>query len=140
MKSGRGTKLALLGAGALLSASVLGGCGTFRAERQGKQLGNAICDLKTADKGEVQKAADKVQREMDDVSRIVGRPVQQDVSDINNNLSDLRTHVVNGNSLLVRQDVNAIKRNTAAVGRTLNGKAKAAYDGIQEGLGACDYP
>ena len=27
----------------------------------------------------------------------------------------------------------------AAVGRTLQGKAKAAYDGVHEGLGGCDY-
>ena len=37
------------------------------------------------------------------------------------------------------QDISAIQRNLNAVARTLSGKGKAAYDGIQEGLGGCDY-
>ena len=139
MHTTRKTRLALFGAGVALTAGLLGGCGTFRAERQGKQVGDAICDLKTAGSGDVQQAVDKVQREMKDLDRIVGRPVQEDVKDINNNLGDLRSHVADGNKLLAQQDVSAIQRNFQAVGRTLTGKGKAAYDGVQEGLGGCDY-
>jgi len=136
---GRKWKLVALGVGLCLAAGLLGGCGTFRAERQGKQVGDAICNLKHSGSGDVQRAADKVVRQVNDLQRIVGRPVQEDVRDINNNLGDLRTHVVNGNSALVQQDIAVIQRNFQAVARTLTGKGKAAYDGVQEGLGGCDY-
>ena len=129
----------MVAAAALLAFGLLSGCGTFRAERQGKQAGDAICDLKSASAGDVQRAADKVQREINDLQRIVGRPVDADVNDIKNNLSDLRTHVQQGNQNLAQQDIAAIERNFQAVGRTLTGKGKAAYDGVQEGLGGCDY-
>jgi len=138
MTIGRKTKAVSIGVGICLAVGLLGACGTFRSERQGKQVGDAICDMKQADSGDIQNAADKVQRQMNDLQRIVGRPVQEDVSDIQGNLTDLRTHVLNGNNALIQQDIAVIQRNFNAVARTLSGKGKAAYDGIQEGLGGCD--
>jgi hypothetical protein len=134
--SGRRVVLAV---GGLIAVGLLTGCGTFRAERQGKQLGDAICDMESASANDLQNAADKVQREMNDLQRIVGRPVNEDVKDITNNLSDLRTHVQQGNHALARQDIAVIERNFQAVDHTLSGKGQAAYDGVQEGLGGCDY-
>ena len=131
-------KLATVAGVFAVAALVLGGCGTYRAERQGKQVGDAICNLKGSSSGDIQRAADKVQREMNDLQRWVGRPVQEDASDIRENLSDLRTHVLDGNDALVRQDIAVIQRNFEAVARTLSGRGKAAYDGIQEGLGGCN--
>jgi hypothetical protein len=124
--------------GVLLVFPLLSACGTMRAELQGRQLGDAICDLRNANSGDVQKAADKVQREANDVQRIVGRPVQNDVKDYNQNLADLVKHVQGGNSVLAGQDVRAMNRNFDAVSRTLSGKGRAAYDGVREGLAACD--
>ena len=131
---------ALIAAAAAASTLVLSGCGgEFRAERNGKKLGDAICDVKTADNAdEARRQLNDVEREMRDLQRIVGRPINEDVGDINENLSDLVEHVVQGNSALARQDVAVIQRNLHAVGRTLTGKARAAYDGIEEGLADCD--
>jgi hypothetical protein len=126
-------------AGALAVVGLLGACGTYRAERNGKDFGDAVCDVKSASADDVQNKIDKAQREMNDLSRIVGRPINEDVSDIQNNLNDLKTHVSQGDSKLAEQDIAVIQRNLAAVGRTLSGKGKAAYDGIQEGLADCDY-
>lgn len=124
--------------GVLLVFPLLSACGTMRAELQGRQLGDAICDLRNASSGDVQQAANKVQRQANDVQRIVGRPIQNDVQDYNQNVADLVKHVQNGNSVLAGQDVRAMDRNFDAVSRTLSGKGKAAYDGVREGLGACD--
>ena len=132
-------KFMALGAGAFISLGLLGACGSYRAERQGKQVGDAICDVKKADANSIDNAVNKVQRQMNDVQRIVGRPVNEDVKDIANNLSDLRQHVLDGNSALVQQDIAVIQRNVQAVGRTLSGKAKMAYIGVLEGLGGCGY-
>ena len=76
---------------------------------------------------------------MNDLQRIVGRPVNEDIDDIDENLSDMVEHVVNGNEALLDQDIAVIERNIDAIRKTLTGKAQAAYDGIQEGLGDCDY-
>jgi hypothetical protein len=132
-----GGMLAAIAAGALL----LGACGgEIRAERQGRQLGQAICDVKQADDAdEAQRQLNEVEREMNDLQRIVGRPVDEDVDDIQENLQDLVEHVVDGNEALLEQDIAVIQRNVAAVGRTLTGKGEAAYDGIQQGLADCDY-
>ena len=138
MNRSRRSKLVLGAAGTVVAVGLLSGCGTFRAEHQGKQVGDAICDVKHADAGDLDNAVNKVHRQMNDLARIVGRPVQEDVSDIENNVYDLSRHVVNGNDVLVQQDIASIQRNFDAVGRTLHGKGRAAYDGIQEGLGGCD--
>jgi hypothetical protein len=119
---------------------VVGACGgEIRAERNGKQVGKAICDVKNADNvDQAQREMNDVQRRMRDLQRIVGRPINEDVRDIDENLTDLIEHIRQGNDALVQQDIAVIQRNIHAVGRTLTGKAEAAYDGIQEGLAECD--
>jgi hypothetical protein len=131
----------ILVVGLVVGALVLGACGgEFRAERQGRQLGEAICDVRDAGSvEEAQRELDKAQREMNDLERIVGRPLNEDIEDIDENLNDLVAHAVDDNDALLQQDIAVIQRNLHAVGRTLTGKADAAYDGIQEGLGSCDY-
>jgi Sec-independent protein translocase protein TatA len=125
---------------AVLVVVLLGGCfGTIRAERTGKQAGEAICDVKNASNGDdAQRQADQARRKLNDVQRIVGRPINEDLHDVNQNVTDLIEHVRQGNKALARQDIAVIERNIQAVNRTLSGKAKAAYDGMLEGLAECD--
>jgi anion-transporting ArsA/GET3 family ATPase len=120
---------------------LLGACsGQIRAERQGKQVGQAICDVKQADDpDEARRQLEQAQREMNDLQRIVGRPLEEDIEDIQENLQDLVEHVADGNDALLDQDISVIQRNVDAVRETLTGKGLAAYDGIQQGLGDCDY-
>jgi len=125
---------------AVLAVALLGGCfGTIRAERQGKKAGEAICDVKKADNADdAQRQADQARRQLNDVQRIVGRPINEDLRDVNQNVTDLIEHVRQGNKALARQDIHVIERNVQAVSRTLSGKARAAYDGMLEGLAECD--
>lgn len=134
-------RLGGLVASVAIGSLLLGACGgEMRAERQGRQLGDAICDVKGADSADdARRQLDQAQREMNDLQRSIGRPIDEDVDDIQENLDDLVEHVVDGDDALREQDIAAIQRNIDAVGRTLTGKAEAAYDGIQEGLGDCDY-
>jgi hypothetical protein len=131
--------------GKLLGAIAVGvllvsGCGEIRAERQGKQFGEAVCDVKEADStDDAQRQVEQAQREMNDLQRIVGRPVEEDVEDIEENLNDLVGHVADNNEALLEQDIAVIQRNLNAVASTLTGKGEAAYDGIEEGLADCDY-
>jgi peptidoglycan hydrolase CwlO-like protein len=121
-------------------AVALSGCfGTIRAERSGKKAGEAICDVKNSSSvDEAQRNANQAQRKLNDVQRIVGRPINEDLHDVNQNITDLIEHVRQGNKALARQDIAVIERNIQAVSRTLSGKARAAYDGMLEGLAECD--
>jgi light-regulated signal transduction histidine kinase (bacteriophytochrome) len=132
-----GTVAAIVAAGSFL----LGACGgEMRAERQGRQLGQAVCDVTEADNvDDAERQLDQAQREMNDLQRIVGRPLDEDVDDIQGNLEDLVEHTVDGNDALREQDIAVIQRNIDAISRTLTGKAEAAYDGVQQGLAECDY-
>jgi hypothetical protein len=123
-----------------LGAVVVVGCGELRAERQGVQAGRAICDVKQADSvEEAEREITQAQRQLQDLERIVGRPISEDLDDIDENFTDMLEHVRQGNEALLEQDIAAIQRNIRAVASTLTGKGEAAYDGVQEGLAECDY-
>ena len=125
---------------AIASATVLlGACSTeARAERNGKQFGDAVCDLRGSDNAnEAQRHLRKAQNELDDLNRFVGRDVRQDLADIDRNLDQLVRDVSKGKSVR-EQDVNAIMRNVDEVRSTLSGSAEAAYDGVLEGLANCN--
>jgi hypothetical protein len=116
----------------------LGACAGLRTERQGRDVGRAICDIKTADNADqAQRALQQLNRHLDSAQRITGRPVESDVRDIRNNLNDLVTHVSKGRSALAHQDVVVIQRNVAAVVETAPALVKRFYQGVSEGLGDC---
>ncbi len=127
-------------AGVVVVALVLGvaGCAGLRTERQGRDVGRAICDVKSAGNADqAQRALDRLNRRLDDAQRITGRPVGQDVRGIDNNLNDLVKHASNGQSTLARQDVAAIQRNVEEVIRTAPALTQRFYQGVNEGLGDC---
>jgi hypothetical protein len=114
-------------------------CADIRAERQGKQVGDAICDVRSSDPDDLERALEKLQREMNDIQRIVGRPIDEDVEDIEQNITDLIEHSRQGNDVLEEQDIAVIQRNISAIRFQLATEGEAAYDGILEGLAECDY-
>jgi hypothetical protein len=117
---------------------LLWGCAEFRIERHGKDAGEALCDLKSADSSEeAQQALDDVDQELEDALDIAGRPVSEDVSDLEENLRDLAEHVSEGQDDLVDQDIAAIRRNVEAAVRASGGAAERFYDGVVQGLGDC---
>lgn len=139
MRATRGT--AAVTAAVALGSLAFGACGgEYRAERQGRQLGESICDIKSSDNADqAQRNLNQAQRDMNDLQRIVGRPISEDLSDINENLSDLVEHTIDGNDALKQQDIAVIQRNIDAIEKTVNGKAQAAYDGFYDGLNDCGY-
>ncbi len=127
--------------GAALAVVLVGvgaGCSNFRTELKGRDVGRAICDVKTADsKEQAQRALDKLNRKLDDAQRITGRQVQQDVRDIQNNLQDLTRHADNAGSALKQQDIASIRRNVSTVVQNAPESVKRFYEGVSEGLGDC---
>ena len=130
-------RIAVLGA-AVLAAVGLIGCAGVRTERQGRNVGRAICDVKTADNtDQAQRALKKLNRHLVDAQRITGRPVSSDLRDIQNNLKDLVRHASSGSENLAREDVAVIQRNVQAVVQTAPALVKRFYEGVVEGLGDC---
>ena len=127
-------------AGATLIAITLlvTGCAGVRSERQGKQVGRSICDLKGADnKDDAQRQLKKIQEDFNDAVRITGVDVNQDVRAIDENLNDLAEHAAQGNSALLQQDLAVIRRNlTQAIGSTSD-NVQRYYEGVREGLDTC---
>lgn len=128
----------LLVAPVAVGAVVLAGCAEIEAERTGIDVGEDICDLRNADSEEEFTAALAfLQDDLVQLGRIVGRPVEEDLSDIQENLDDLREHTLEDHPTLRDQDVNAIRRNVEDIADHLEGAQKAAYDGVSEGLADC---
>jgi hypothetical protein len=125
---------AVLGAFALVGTA----CSEYRVERQGKDFGEAMCDLKNADnEEEVREAAEDAQNELEDAARIAGRPIGEDVDDVEENLADLAAHVIDDQPALVQQDIAAIRRNVEAAASRADGVVQRFYEGTVQGLGDC---
>jgi len=121
------------------SLALLTGCGRFRVERQGKDVGEQICDLKDANSAQdAQDIAKKIQEDVADAQRITGNKIDQDVRSISEQLSDLEKHVPDGNSALAQQDISVIQRNLGQAINSTSGHVQRFYQGVSEGLANCE--
>jgi hypothetical protein len=134
----RTTRLLVSGtvAAALLLAAT--GCAEkYSAERDGKDLGEALCDLREAEPDEVDAALADVEDELGDLADSYALFTAEDRADIDENLSDLAEHVADGNTALIQQDLAVIRRSAGNVREDVDETASAAWDGILQGLDTC---
>jgi hypothetical protein len=131
-------RTAVFGALAVVMVSLIG-CSDFRVEHQGNEVGEGICDLRTATPGsnDFKKAIDKINNNLDDAARIAGRPIKEDLSDIQNNFQDLFNHVPDNQQALTQQDISVIQRNAEQVAKNATGYQQRFWQGVTEGLGDC---
>ena len=122
--------------GALLFAS---GCSQkYSAERDGKKLGEAICDVRDADSPEeAQAAVDKANKQLDDLGGKFALYTAEDRADIQNNLADLAEHRIQGQPNLMYQDLTVLQRSVDNIRDDVNETSRAAWDGVMEGLADC---
>ena len=119
--------------------ALLAGCGRFRVERQGKDVGKEICNLKDASNAQdAENSLKEIQNDVNDAQRITGNKIDQDVRSINEQLSDLQKHVPDGNSALAQQDISVIQRNLNQAIKTTSGHVQRFYQGVSEGLAKCE--
>ena len=86
--------------------SVAGCAKKYSAERDGKKLGEAVCDLRTrTPKEDAQSALDEIENQLGDMSTKYTLFTAEDRADIDENLSDLREHVAAGQEDLAQQDL-----------------------------------
>jgi hypothetical protein len=107
-------------------------------ERDGRKTGNAICDIRDASNAEdAQNALADAQKWIDKAAKTTGRPVDEDVRDIKENLSDLVKHAQSGDSTLAQQDVAVIQRNVESIESTTQNRVQRFYQGLDQGLSNC---
>jgi hypothetical protein len=124
---------------ALAAVALMSGCGQkYAAERDGKKLGEAICDLRDADSAEeAQAALDDVNEKLDDLGDKYAFYTAEDRADIQNNLADLSEHTIQGQENLAQQDLTVLERSASNISEDANETSRAAWDGLREGLSDC---
>lgn len=127
---------AVLIAGAVLFTT---GCSQkYSAERDGKKLGEAICDLREADEdGEVQEAINDIDEQLDDLANKYAVYTAEDRADVQNNLADLAEHRIQGQPNLMQQDLAVLERSIEHIRDDVNETSQAALDGLLQGLSSC---
>jgi hypothetical protein len=110
----------------------------YSAERDGKNLGQAICDLRDAENQEdAEEALADVNEQLDDLGNKFALYTAEDRADIENNLADLAEHRVQGQPNLMYQDLSVLERSADNIREDANETARAAWDGVLQGLSEC---
>jgi hypothetical protein len=110
----------------------------YTAERDGKDVGEALCDVRDADgEAELDTAVDDLRNEIDDLAANYAVFTAEDRADIQENLTDLVEHVLQGDELLVQQDITVILRSLDNISDDLGDTGDAAIDGFLQGADDC---
>ena len=116
-----------------------GGCSQkYSAERDGKKLGEAVCDLRGASSPEeAESALAEINEQLDDLGNKYALYTAEDRADVQNNLADLYEHAIQGNTALVQQDLAVLERSVGNIADDSNEVRSAVWDGVLEGLADC---
>ena len=133
-----GTRALAVG-GALAALAFVAGCGKdLTAERDGRQLAEAVCDLRDAtDAGAAETALADIEQQIDDIVREYGVATGEDRADISNNLADLAEHTIQGNEVLVQQDLTVMQRSAENIRDDSGEVQRSVWTGIAAGLEEC---
>jgi hypothetical protein len=130
----------LAGVAALAAVGIFAaGCGQqLRAERDARDLADAMCDLRNADDAEAaEEALDDINKQLDDLARRYGVATAEDRADVNENLADLAEHAVQGNEVLLQQDLAVLQRSAENIRDDASGVQQAAWNGFADGVREC---
>jgi hypothetical protein len=123
----------------LAGLAALTGCSQkYSAERDGKKLGEGVCDLRTAATAQdADDARARIAGQLDDLGNKYAVFTSEDRNDVQENLADLAEHRVQGNSMLMQQDLAVIERSAQHIAEDANQVRSAAWEGFQQGLAEC---
>jgi hypothetical protein len=130
----------VMGLTALVGLSLfVAGCGQqMRAERDGRDLAEAVCDLRDADDADAaEEALDDINEQLDDLSRRFGVSTAEDRADVDENLADLAEHAAQGNDVLLQQDLAVLQRSAENIRDDASGVQQAAWNGFADGVREC---
>ena len=129
----------LIAVAAIASIALIAGCSQkYSAERDGKKLGEAVCDLRDATTQEAaDDALDEINDQLDDLSTKYAVFTAEDRADVQNNLADLAEHTIQGNDVLAQQDLAVLERSADNIVEDSNEVRSAAWEGLLQGLAEC---
>jgi len=129
----------LIAVAAIASIALVAGCSQkYSAERDGKKLGEAVCDLREATTQEAaDEALDEINDQLDDLSTKYAVFTAEDRADVQNNLADLAEHTIQGNDVLAQQDLAVLERSADNIAEDANEVRSAAWEGLLQGLAEC---
>jgi len=124
---------------ALAVVVVVTGCSQkYSAERDGKKLGQAVCDLRNAmNADEAKDALDEIEDQLGDLGDKHAIYTAEDRKDVQNNLADLHEHAIQGNTALMQQDLAVLERSIRNIADDSNETSRAAWEGVAEGMADC---
>jgi len=124
---------------ALAVVVVVTGCSQkYSAERDGKKLGQAVCDLRNATNAdEAKDALDEIEDQLGDLGDKHAIYTAEDRKDVQNNLADLHEHAIQGNTALMQQDLAVLERSIRNIADDSNETSRAAWEGVAEGMADC---
>ena len=130
--------ISLVIAAALIALLGAGCSQRLRAERDGRDLGESVCDLRDATTADAaQSAVTDIRKQIDDLGGRYGSATAEDRRDIQENLADLKEHAVQGNEVLIEQDLAVLKRSVQNVRGDTDDVQEAAWNGFAEGIQEC---
>ena len=103
------TRLALL-ATVGLALVAAPACARYQAEKDGQDVGEALCDVRDASADELDAALGDLQSALAELADDNALFTAEDRADIDENLSDLAEHVAAGSEELAQQDLAVIRR------------------------------
>jgi hypothetical protein len=132
-------RLIILTVAALGIAVVLSGCGEkYAAERDGKELGQAVCDLRDADnEQETDEAQAEVNDKLNDLIEKYAFMTADDRQQLEDTLDQLRGNVADQNFGLAQQDLATLEADVNDIRERANEVSRAAWDGFSQGVSDC---
>lgn len=118
---------------------VAAGCGQqLRAEGDGRDLADAVCDLRNAsDAAEAESATAEIEKQLDDLVKRYGVATGEDRADIQENLADLAEHAIQGNEVLAQQDLAVLQRSADNIRDDASEVQQSAWIGFNDGMQEC---
>jgi hypothetical protein len=110
----------------------------LRAERDGRDLADSVCDFRDATSADArQSAIADIEEQINDLGDRYGSATAEDRRDIEENLADLSEHVAQGNDVLIEQDLAVLKRSVQNVRADADDVQDSAWNGFAEGIKEC---
>lgn len=125
---------------AAVAALALAGCGQqFQAERDGRDLGRAVCDLRDAGDAEAAKAAlDDVLSSLDRIADRYGAVTASDRAELRSGLQQVADDVTAGDLDAARADLESVRRSADGIQTQLGDASDAIWTGFTDEVGSCN--
>ncbi|MGI9577438.1 MAG: hypothetical protein ACR2OH_04520 [Microthrixaceae bacterium] len=132
---------ALVGVGLVAVAAVLllSACSPkYSSERDGKALGQALCDLKEADSSDDRRSAlDDINSELDNLESEYAFYTADDRETFESALDQFESDAEAGDLQAMQQDLAALDSGAQNIASNAGEVTQAAWDGLRQGLSTC---